>query len=172
MLISQFLNVYYEGGTDLGRMGAQVVSGIGFVCTGTILLTGKHRVTGLTTAASLWSVASIGLAIGAGLYFGAILSTGILLFAMFVLDGYQSRVGTHTSVLHLYCIAKDKSSVGIAIESFRDRGFSVSELSSASSDLIDGIAFVVLLRSEVRFERNRMIDDLHRIEGMIYVDEI
>ncbi|GEM_PF-2532829 len=57
---------------------AQVVSGIGFLGAGTILLR-KNAIRGLTTAASVWAVAGIGLAAGAGLFGAAIATTEILL---------------------------------------------------------------------------------------------
>lgn len=63
---------------DPSRVAAQVVSGIGFLGAGTILLRGEV-VKGLTTAASLWAVAAIGLASGGGLYVPAIATTGIVL---------------------------------------------------------------------------------------------
>ena len=61
-------------GGDPLRIGAQVVSGIGFLGAGTILTRGHFHVTGLTTAAGLWTTASLGLAIGAGFYSGAIVA--------------------------------------------------------------------------------------------------
>ncbi|CAB3781234.1 MgtC/SapB family protein [Pararobbsia alpina] len=63
---------------DPSRIAAQVVSGIGFLGAGSILLRGEI-VRGLTTAASLWSVAGIGLAIGGGMYIAALGATGIIL---------------------------------------------------------------------------------------------
>jgi len=66
---------------DPSRMAAQVVSGIGFLGAGSILLRGEI-VRGLTTAASLWSVAAVGLAVGGGLYTGAIAATVIILIIL------------------------------------------------------------------------------------------
>lgn len=63
---------------DPSRIAAQVVSGIGFLGAGTILLRGEV-VRGLTTAASLWAVAAIGLAVGSGLYLAALSTTAIVL---------------------------------------------------------------------------------------------
>ncbi len=63
---------------DPSRVAAQVVSGIGFLGAGTILLRGEV-VTGLTTAASLWAVAAIGLAVGGGLYVPAVAATGLVI---------------------------------------------------------------------------------------------
>ena len=88
MMINQYL---LETGytTDAARLGAQVISGIGFLGAGTIILTGrsgKPQVKGLTTAASLWTSACMGLAIGCGFYSGAILTCLFALFAVSVLN--------------------------------------------------------------------------------------
>lgn len=66
---------------DPSRMAAQVVSGIGFLGAGSILLRGEV-VRGLTTAASLWSVAAIGLAVGGGLYLPGMAATIIILLIL------------------------------------------------------------------------------------------
>ena len=63
---------------DPSRVAAQVVSGIGFLGAGSILLRGSV-IRGLTTAASIWTVAAIGLAIGGGLYFAGVVSTPLFL---------------------------------------------------------------------------------------------
>lgn len=63
---------------DPSRVAAQVVSGIGFLGAGSILLRGD-LIRGLTTAASLWSVAALGLAVGGGLYIEATTATVIIL---------------------------------------------------------------------------------------------
>ena len=57
--------------TDLGRIGAQVVSGIGFLGAGTIMRD-KGIIGGLTTAASIWATGCLGLSIGWGFYYLAI----------------------------------------------------------------------------------------------------
>ncbi|USI73574.1 MgtC/SapB family protein [Sphingomonas morindae] len=80
---------------DPSRVAAQVVSGIGFLGAGSILLRGQ-AVKGLTTAASIWSVAAIGLASGAGLYFAAGLATAIILLILVGIkpleEAYRARV--------------------------------------------------------------------------------
>jgi putative Mg2+ transporter-C (MgtC) family protein len=81
---------------DPSRIAAQVVSGIGFLGAGTILLRGEV-VKGLTTAASLWGVAAIGLACGAGLYVAAIATTVIVLVILAGVkpfeERYRARIG-------------------------------------------------------------------------------
>jgi hypothetical protein len=77
---------------DPSRVAAQVVSGIGFLGAGSILLRGSV-IRGLTTAASIWTVAAIGLAIGGGLYFAGVVST------LIILDSALARACTHKSRL-------------------------------------------------------------------------
>ena len=62
MLANQYIYQVYEVG-DPVRMGAQVVSGIGFLGAGTIIVTQKNKITGLTTAAGLWASAAVGLCV-------------------------------------------------------------------------------------------------------------
>ncbi len=87
---------------DPSRVAAQVVSGIGFIGAGTILLRGEV-VKGLTTAASLWAVAAIGLAVGGGLYVAAIAATvlvvGILAGVKPIEEHWRDRL--HSRALHL-----------------------------------------------------------------------
>lgn len=86
MLTSQYLFEAYSGivNLDPARLGAQVISGIGFLGAGTIIKYGPH-VRGLTTAASLWVVACVGLAIGAGFYWGAITATVLVYITLILL---------------------------------------------------------------------------------------
>ncbi len=92
MVTSQIIFNRFEGQTDLdpARLGAQVISGIGFIGAGTIIRDGLH-VRGLTTAASLWVVACVGLAVGIGFYEGAIIATIFILLILHVMKKLQER---------------------------------------------------------------------------------
>jgi putative Mg2+ transporter-C (MgtC) family protein len=76
---------------DPSRIAAQVVSGIGFLGAGTIILRSK-AVRGLTTAASLWSVAAVGLAVGGGLYIAAATATGLIVMILAGLKPLERRL--------------------------------------------------------------------------------
>lgn len=79
--------------TDPTRIAAQIVTGIGFLGVGTILVDKeKESVVGLTTAATLWVVAGLGIAVGMGLYFEAIIATTLVFFTFFVLTPVVDRV--------------------------------------------------------------------------------
>ncbi len=80
------------------RVSAQVISGIGFLGAGTILLKGRFQITGLTTSAGLWVAAAIGLALGIGFYEGATVAFLISLLTVSVLHKFEHRINRrHTS---------------------------------------------------------------------------
>lgn len=98
MLISEFLSMKYGNSVDITRLGAQVISGIGFLGAGTIMKEG-FTVRGLTTAAGLWVMACIGLAIGVGFYAGAIIAAILnylilLIFKNFI-KNYSNKKAIH-----------------------------------------------------------------------------
>lgn len=76
--------------TDLGRLGAQVISGIGFLGAGTIIRE-KGSVKGLTTAVSLWVVACIGLAVGWGFYSLSIMAAVCVVITLVSLKKFENR---------------------------------------------------------------------------------
>ena len=87
-MTSMFVSDVLGNNGDVFRISAQVVSGIGFLGAGMIILKNNNMITGLTTAAGVWTTATIGVALGYGYYVGAVavtvlfLST-IVLFARF-----------------------------------------------------------------------------------------
>ena len=63
MLTEQYIQIHFPGLANMNRLAAQVISGVGFLGVGTIIIS-NHRVRGLTTAATLWASATIGLGCG------------------------------------------------------------------------------------------------------------
>ncbi|MBQ7819304.1 MAG: MgtC/SapB family protein [Bacteroidales bacterium] len=83
---------------DPARIAAQVVSGIGFIGAGTIILQ-KHIVRGLTTAAGLWATAGIGLAVGSGMYAIGIVTTILTLLGLELFPLIFKKINIHTLML-------------------------------------------------------------------------
>jgi len=99
MSTGQYAALYYN--TDITRLGAQVVSGIGFLGAGSIIVNKRH-ITGLTTAAGLWASACIGLAIGIGFYEGALLGTVAVYFTERFLRRVSKQIKMKSkSTIHL-----------------------------------------------------------------------
>lgn len=93
MITSESMFYKYQGLTNLdpARLGAQVISGIGFLGAGTIIRQGPS-VKGLTTAASLWAVSCIGLAVGSGNYVAAAIATAVVYLTLILLRRFERLV--------------------------------------------------------------------------------
>lgn len=93
--------------TDIGRLGAQVISGVGFLGAGTILRT-RGTIRGLTTAATLWLTACIGLAVGMGYYLMSILTVALTMTVLICLQLFQSGALLGRSVRRLMITVSSK----------------------------------------------------------------
>jgi putative Mg2+ transporter-C (MgtC) family protein len=99
MITSDFIYTHYSShvNTDPARLGAQVVSGIGFLGAGTIIKEGIN-VKGLTTAASLWAVSCVGIAVGIGFYSGAFIATGVIFITLVVAKKTQGKMAVQKNI--------------------------------------------------------------------------
>ena len=105
-------SVSYLGiGGDPLRISAQVVSGIGFLGVGTILLKGRFQITGLTTAAGLWCAATIGLAIGVGYYEGAAVTFLAVVLAITILHRIDYKITKRNTRFGIYAEIKSDKDV-------------------------------------------------------------
>lgn len=92
----------FTGNGDVVRMGAQVITGVGFLGAGTIMVAGRERIKGLTTAAGLWASACIGLACGIGFYSGAIVGAILIFLALTVLPRVEKIFYGRSRMINLY----------------------------------------------------------------------
>ena len=120
MLTNQFVFQASQTG-DPVRMGAQVVSGIGFLGAGTIMVTKRNQVKGLTTAAGLWAAAAVGLALGIGFYEAAIVGSIMILLTLTVVHSLDNRIHNNTRLTKLYVELDNAVSIGRFSGSVRDR---------------------------------------------------
>ncbi|TXM60443.1 MgtC/SapB family protein [Methylobacterium sp. WL12] len=138
---------------DPSRVAAQVVSGIGFLGAGTILLRGEV-VKGLTTAASLWAVAAIGLAIGGGLYVPAVATTTFVIAILAGVKPLEERWRDRMQTRTLRIVAKrgtlsiDTLHVATGERASRVRQFTARTAEDPALDEIE-VAFVRLSATSV-----------------------
>lgn len=98
---NQFIYEYFGGG-DVARLGAGVISGVGFLGAGTILLTSRNQIRGLTTAAGLWTCACLGISIGLGFYTVAICGCFAIMLVLYLLPRMESIINNKTPYLTLH----------------------------------------------------------------------
>ncbi len=87
-------------GGDTMRLSAQVISGVGFLGAGMIVLKNDNVITGLTTAAGVWATATLGIAVGYGFYYGAGIAT-LLFFIALTLFAKMERRKKNTEVIYV-----------------------------------------------------------------------
>lgn len=97
---------------DAFRISAQVVSGIGFLGVGMIMVRNRTIITGLTTAAGLWATAIIGIAVGYGFYIGALATTFICVVSVTLFGIFESK-GKSVTVFYIEVSSTDKTTAVI-----------------------------------------------------------
>lgn len=136
-LTSQFLCLEMHLFADMGRLGAQVVAGIGFIGAGAIIVTPHQRVKGLTTAAGLWAAAIIGLTLGAGYYEGAIIVTLLILLAELLFSKLEYRIMRNIPEIYLYIEYEDKASLEQLLELYKKKEIKVLNMELTRSVIKD-----------------------------------
>lgn len=141
-LTGVFLNETLGNNGDLARLSAQVISGIGFLGAGTIIVRNRSIIRGLTTAAGMWTTAVIGIALGYGFYLGAIFATLIYLFCVTVFGKVQRK-----NAVALYIELSDITKTGETVSLLQTLGESLlnSEIITAKSGHIDNVGILALV---------------------------
>lgn len=147
------LYVIYELGFDSDpmRIGAQVISGIGFLGAGTILTRNQAHVTGLTTAAALWTTASLGLAIGVGFYGAVIIAFVVVLLTISVLTRLERSVKQTDEEQLYYLEVNDIARVNELVEAFGERASEV-QIIPPKSGAVGHVGIVCALTEELSDE--------------------
>lgn len=173
MITNQYMIMLYPG-IDPARMGAQVISGIGFLGAGTIIVTGKNKVRGLTTAAGLWAAACVGLAIGVGFYSGALIGCVLTFFIMAALHSLDNKVMSSTRVMNLYVELSKMNELGAFLKYVKEHGLTVSdvEINRENAMAQESIGILVTMRSLTKRSHVDIIELLSKAEGVIYIEEI
>jgi len=172
-LTSQYLYLVMHYQTDLARLGAQVVAGIGFIGAGTIIVTRRQRVKGLTTAAGLWAAAIIGLTIGAGFYEGGVLATGLILLAELVFSRLEYQILQNAPEVNFFVEYREKACLDQMLELYQNLGIKVLnlEITRTSGEGHNACA-IFFLRLNKACTVDRLLDTVRTIPGVISVEEL
>jgi len=179
MMTNQYIfEIYSDGNIDITRMAAQVVSGIGFIGAGTILVTNENRVKGLTTAAGLWAAAAIGLAIGIGFYEIAVVG-GLAIIVVFILmRPFKRFIQTIADAAEVTLIIHSKegfndllqfiSSVDVKIAGIEIE----NELMNKKSNEETGIIYTVTLILGNNISKDYILEKLDLMDNILDVVEV
>ena len=167
-----YLNLHYY--TDMARLGAQVVAGIGFIGAGTIVVTRQQRVKGLTTAAGLWASAIIGLSLGGGFYEGGLLATVLVFVAESVLSRLEYRMLDHVPEINLYMEYADKATLDAVLRCLRAHQVKIQdiEITRASGSANHNACAIFSLRLSKGISVEALLTRVTQMEGVVSVQEL
>ena len=173
-MTSQYLFLYMHYYTDMGRLGAQVVAGIGFIGAGAIIVTRRKRVKGLTTAAGLWTAAIIGLALGAGFFEGAIFATFLILLAELVFSKLEYRMLTSAPEINLYMEYTGRECLENVLRLLREQEVKVlnMEITRTTGTEKHSACAIFYLRLGKHCNAVELVRLIHETAGVISIEEI
>lgn len=173
-LTSQYLCLYMNYFTDMGRLGAQVVAGIGFIGAGTIIVSRGNRVKGLTTAAGLWTSAIIGLALGCGFYEGAVFATVAVLLAELVFSKWEYHLMDSAPEINLYMEYTDKDCLEKVLKLYREHDVKVldMEITRAKGSEHHNACAIFSLRLNKKIRTEKLLVDVKATDGVVSVEEL
>lgn len=158
--------------TDPLRICAQVISGIGFLGAGTILLKGHFEITGLTTAAGLWATAAVGLTIGIGYYAVAIIAAMLIFAVNALLTKTEEKILQKQKIGYIYSEINDVNKVNDFDELFRKNyGGEHMEITPARSGITGHVGIEIELPNYSDEEINRICQKLAEKEFIAFAVE-
>ena len=173
MLTNQFIFDNFSDLVDPSRMGAQVITGVGFLGVGTILVTANKKIKGLTTAAGLWASACLGLAAGIGFYDGAVFGGIAIIVSIALLPKLENFFYLRSGVINVYVEVTDFNSFKAFMEALNANDITVIETDLGQPNPLTpgGIAFALSLKLPRGSRSAGTIESLSQIENVTYIEE-
>lgn len=171
MLTAQYIYVNFPGSSDVTRMAAQVISGIGFLGVGTIIISG-HQVRGLTTAASLWTCSCIGLAVGIGFISGAVIICILMLLSIHILPRLERYVYRYSKYVTFLIELEDNKAISQILHYMKQNNIRIESFDVLKSNMKGKAATIVTtlyLRNQKKHDR--YLQELSDITGVSSVDD-
>ncbi len=169
-LIGLFVWMEFGNIADPMRISAQVISGIGFLGVGTILVKEHDHITGLTTAAGLWATASIGIACGFGFYIGALVGTLVVAITAAILFKLETRGRKKNRRRTIYLEVQGTNSLNEymdwLVQEWKARNISVVPPRTA---LTGNVGLEVVLPFVGNEDSKEMLEKLRKKEGVLFV---
>lgn len=160
--------------SDPARLGAQVISGIGFIGAGTIIVTRRKQVKGLTTAAGLWTTAVLGLAIGVGCYEIAIYATACILIAEILFSKLEWRIVKSARSLNIYVEMAEDGNFNTVIDVLKSYGAKVVDVEITKTRAAEGshISAIFCLSFKNKIPHDPLMTAIIKIDGVRNAEEL
>lgn len=154
------------------RLGAQVISGMGFIGAGAIIVTRRKQVKGLTTAAGLWTTAIIGLAAGAGCYIEVVFSTAFIVLAEMLFSKAEYYLMSNPRIVNVFVDFVDKSALYKINDRISEQKIEIldAEITKSSDD--EGISVIFTLKFPRKTKHGEILNEIAHLESVRMVEEL
>ncbi len=169
MMTNQYVFQMYDV-SDPVRMGAQVISGIGFLGAGTIIVTGRNKIKGITTAAGLWTAACCGLAIGIGFYEGALIGGAAIFLIVAAMQGFDRRIRRHARYLDLYLEFEQNYLLSEFMTFAKAANIELYDIHLEHSER--AVTVILTVCSRVKRPHNEVVQLISSAPGLQFIEEI
>ncbi len=173
MMTNQYIYNNFKG-SDPARLGAQVISGIGFLGAGTIILTSRNQVKGLTSAAGLWAAACLGLAIGIGFYTGAIIVAFVVFIIITLLKKVDYMLTSTNKKITIYTSFKTIEHLDKFISFCNASNLRVRDVEITKDPTLHEVSVIAIIALEAKERTNHVeiIQKLNTFEDLIHIEEL
>lgn len=172
MIVNQYLFLWAGHTGDPARLGAQVISGIGFLGAGTIIFTGKSQVRGLTTAAGLWASACMGLAVGVGYFEAALVMLAALYFVLILLNRWDETRVRPSTAISLYLEFDSTHRFSSVLKGIHKLGWRVSEFEWVGRTNLEITAMRMVVQTDHHVDHAMVLSDIRDLPGVMFAEEL
>lgn len=173
-VLNLYLAILPNMEADVSRIPAGVVSGIGFLGAGTIILTGRNQIKGLTTAASLWVASCMGMAFGAGYLSVGLVCFALVLIANIILVHVSQQVEENSRYVSLYIEVEESNGVKKLRKKLSDLGYSIYSMNKTKDKTLSGSDTALMLELDYgeNHSHQSLMNELNNLDFVSYVEEI
>lgn len=176
VLTNEFMFINVNPDADITRLAGQVISGIGFLGAGTIMVTGRNQVRGLTTAAGIWLSACIGIAVGIGFYWAAFVAMILLTFINGVMGKIDLAMQSRSKIMNLIIDCTGPEVVNRINKVIIESDCSIISHHAHKHESITGIEGVTSVATSILINKNIkhkvLTEKISLVEGVIAVEEV
>ena len=171
MITNQYIYQVFGTG-DPVRMGAQVVSGIGFLGAGTIVVTKRNQIKGLTTAAGLWAAAAVGLSVGIGLYEAAVIGGAVIFIVLSLIHSWDNRMHQNSKMVEIYVELVRSINLGDFLRRIRELDLEIESIQTEQESAVEESrrAYIIMLKAKRKRNHEVLFQNIRDIEGVAYVE--
>ncbi len=176
MVTDEYIWMQSGSTTSMTRMAAQVISGVGFLGAGTIMVTGRNQIKGLTTAAGLWFSACLGISIGCGFYVAALVSSFMVYVIVKVFAQFDTYLQHRSLVMDLYLEFSPTISIARLMAQIKKTGCVIIEMEKGHNITSDNdsntLNVLLSIQLPKRKSHQEALEAIAIIDGVQYIEEV